>query len=271
MRLPRSTVARAPAASPVRLSITTEQIVVSGQNRHQRVAAIKGGKIASPAKGQGEYDYLIKPLLGRLAEMVAADPAAGASAGPVIWADQATPYRALSEVLYTVGQARFEGYQLAVRNGGKVMAIRVPFKKYRAATDRRVDRDHPRLNLTVVVSGRGFVVRGRAGAVPGPHGQGPTVACRAALVDGRCPFSLAPGSGAGGGQDGYDHQRLRALVQTIKKKYADERCVVVAADHKIPYQLVVRTLDTLRGGSTARCTGADGCLFDQPTLAAGVQ
>jgi hypothetical protein len=47
--------------------------------------------------------------------------------------------------------------------------------------------------------------------------------------------------------------------------------VIVIADRGIPYRVVVRTMDSLRGTPTRTCTGDDGCLFDQVILGTGVK
>ncbi len=57
----------------------------------------------------------------------------------------------------------------------------------------------------------------------------------------------------------------------IKKQFSHERQVIISADRNIPYQVVVRTMDHVRGKSTVKCTGDDGCLFDEIVLSAGVQ
>ena len=42
-------------------------------------------------------------------------------------------------------------------------------------------------------------------------------------------------------------------------------------DSHVPYQVLVKTLDAVRGKSSRECTGADGCLFDRVSFAGGVK
>ena len=269
--LPVSTVATAPGAAPVLMLITTKQISVGHHGKLQKVATLTAGKVDSTAKKGGEEGYLITPLLSALKKNAAADRGAkgrDASGVPLVWADHTTPYRALTEVLYTVGQAGYLRYHLAVRARGRLAAIRFVFPQYKATRDRRaiIKEDHPRLNLVVAISYKGFMVSSGAGELT-------TVNCSVALANERCPVSFKPGADGQDGrwEDRYDYKKLRTFIEQIKKKYADEREVIVSAGDEIPYQVVVRTLDTVRGKSTEKCTGDDGCLFDQPILAAGVQ
>ena len=62
------------------------------------------------------------------------------------------------------------------------------------------------------------------------------------------------------------------MMADIKQKYAQRAAGDPhAPTGMIPYKVVVKTMDTLRGKPTAKCTGKDGCLFDQVILSAGVQ
>jgi len=114
-----------------------------------------------------------------------------------------------------------------------------------------------RPGLVVAVSRTGFIVSEAGRVLPGEAGR-PTVRCAAALDGaGRC--------GA------YDFARLAALARELKGRQPRERRVVVMADPQISYQVVVRTMDAVRGTSTRRCTGADGCLFDRVVLGTGLE
>lgn len=56
---------------------------------------------------------------------------------------------------------------------------------------------------------------------------------------------------------------LDEALRRLKKQHPSLRRLLVGADRHVPYQVLVHTLDTARGKGTARCTGADGCLFDR--------
>ena len=138
------------------------------------------------------------------------------------------------------------------------------------------DEDKPKLNLTVAISFTGFIVAGAGGVMTAADGSSPTIRCGAPLQQGRCPAFLATRTGSAGERetawvDNYNYQALAKLLKQIKEKYPLERQAILTADRLIPYKVVVDTMDTLRGLATSKCTGQDGCLFDQVILSAGVQ
>jgi biopolymer transport protein ExbD len=106
-------------------------------------------------------------------------------------------------------------------------------------------------------------------------GSMPTIKCKARLQNKRCPAYLATRTQGGETTkvwvDKYDYKALTKMMTNIKKKYGQERQVILTADRLIPYKVVVKAMDTLRGKPTQKCTGSDGCLFDQVILSAGVQ
>jgi len=144
------------------------------------------------------------------------------------------------------------------------------------ATAAPTAEEDQRLNLTVAVSYTGFIVAGAGGVMTAPDGSSPTIKCGAPLQKNRCPAFLATRSTASGETekvwvDKYNYDALTGMMKDIKKKYGQERQVILSADRLIPYKVVVKTMDTLRGAPTTKCTGQDGCLFDQVILSAGVQ
>ncbi|MCA9667197.1 MAG: biopolymer transporter ExbD [Myxococcales bacterium] len=144
-----------------------------------------------------------------------------------------------------------------------------------AAGDDNQD-DKPELNLTVGITYTGFQIGGSTAILP-------KIPCRAALRRGRCPAFLASRVNNRGEKevywvDKYNYKELSRKLREIKlfKKdgkyqFRHERKVILTADRNIPYHVVVKTMDTLRGKATKACTGDDNCLFDQVILSAGVQ
>jgi len=104
------------------------------------------------------------------------------------------------------------------------------------------------LNLTVGISQRGFYIAG-AGGLLRQEGSDPQQRVTVAR---------------------HDYRQLTRLAQKIKARYPKERRVVLVADRQVPYAVLVRTMDALRGVSTRACTGEDGCLFDQVLFGTGV-
>ncbi len=122
------------------------------------------------------------------------------------------------------------------------------------------------LELSVTIGYRGFTVAG-AGGVMRSGGAGPTIRCRELAGD-RCRARFEQGAW----RDGYDYAALEALARRIKARYPRERTVTLLADAGVPYQVVVHTLDTLRGRAAhGGCRLEAGCLFDRVALAAGIE
>lgn len=126
----------------------------------------------------------------------------------------------------------------------------------REVDDRQQQARPSQTNLTVAISYSGFVVGGAGGVIRNKGAAGPTIPCKVSLRQGRCPR--------------YDYAALEALARKIKAQYPKERTVILTADRWIPYGVMVKTMDALRGRITARCTLPDGCLFDTIIFSAGV-
>jgi biopolymer transport protein ExbD len=129
--------------------------------------------------------------------------------------------------------------------------------------DLRLEAGADGLQLAVAVGYRGFIVAAARGKVE--------IACGQRLGEGeRCPARWQDGRW----HDRYDYARLAALARRIKARFPTERAVTLLADAGVPYQVVVRTLDVLRGRASppaTSCRLARGCLLDRVTLGAGIQ
>ncbi len=99
------------------LAITEKHILVDDKP----VVQVKDGKVSATAKREGEDGYFITPLFDALQE--AADHQKKLSqynanvkftGRMLIIGDEKAPYRLLSEVLYTSGQAEFSEFEFAV-------------------------------------------------------------------------------------------------------------------------------------------------------------
>jgi biopolymer transport protein ExbD len=97
--------------------VTKKKIVVEGK----QIVLVKNGEVDSSVKRDGQSGFLITPLLDnlqkhatrlkKLAKIGYTDRFKG---DIVLIADHTTPYRLISEVLYTAGQAEFGQYRLLV-------------------------------------------------------------------------------------------------------------------------------------------------------------
>ena len=113
--LPRSS-ALVKTHEAVKVTITRQAILVEDE----QVAAVKKGEVDASIKRDGPSSFLINPLLDLLQKHATRlkgleRRGRGRFEGEVvIVSDQTVPYRLLSEVLYTAGQAEFAKYRLMV-------------------------------------------------------------------------------------------------------------------------------------------------------------
>ena len=155
--------------------------------------------------------------------------------------------------------------------------INVSAPRYSAVTTAGDEPDNkPKLNLTVAITYTGFHIAGSAAVLP-------KIPCKLPLRAGRCPANLVSRTNDRdetvlSWSDGYNYSLLAEKLKEVKlfKRgtqflYRHERQAILTADRRVPYNVVVRTMDAIRGEATANCTGEDGCLFDQVVLSAGVQ
>ena len=102
----------------VQITITKKALIVEGDP----IAAVKRGAVDSSIKRDGSSGYLINPLLSvlqkhatRLKKIEKMTKGKMRFKGElVVVADQGLPYRLISEVLYTAGQAEYGKYRLLV-------------------------------------------------------------------------------------------------------------------------------------------------------------
>jgi len=100
--------------------------------------------------------------------------------------------------------------------------------------------DKPDLRLTLGIAQDGFYIAASGGVLPGDQeGEGPKE-LTADNVSKRPPtIPLLP--------DGsYDFTTLAKKLRTIKTAFPETTSVYLAADNNVPYELVVKTLDTSR-------------------------
>lgn len=106
------------------------------------------------------------------------------------------------------------------------------------------------LMLTVLISDKGFFVAGTGGVLPGD------LSPAAPVAEGQPTIArLASGD--------YDYGALTAKMAAIKQLFPDESKIILGADSKIPYGILVKTMDACResGGQM---------LFFDVSLAAGM-
>ena len=100
----------------VPLTITKRVILIEGEP----VAPISGGKVDPAQKRDGENGYYITPIVELLQKIsnrerrVAEMTGGTYEAELMVVADRTTPYRLLTEILYSCGQAGYQNYRLLV-------------------------------------------------------------------------------------------------------------------------------------------------------------
>ena len=99
------------------------------------------------------------------------------------------------------------------------------------------------LALTVEIHARGFTVEGRGI-------ERETIAARA---------------GSAEDYQRYDYDALTAHARALKRRFAHESVVHLRADETIPMQVLINTMDALRGEG-CEGPGDAGCLFAQPIV-----
>jgi biopolymer transport protein ExbD len=135
------------------------------------------------------------------------------------------------------------------------IAVSPPQHRSDASTPTPKDPDE-RLDLTVMISTEGFTVApGKAAGSAQPNL--PLAKPDAPLAD----------------FDRYDYAALEQTARDYKAKYPDELTVRVSAEGDIPIQVLIQTLDALRGSDCRLVAGGDApgsCLFTLPTVDAGL-
>jgi biopolymer transport protein ExbD len=100
--------------------------------------------------------------------------------------------------------------------------------------------EEERLDLTVLITDKGFTLAGRGGVLGGATGQGPTLPCPTQP----CRIVRTPDRG-----DiwNYDYGKLSEKVAEIKKTFPKEDIVTISGAPTIPYEVVVGVWDAVRG------------------------
>jgi biopolymer transport protein ExbD len=115
LKVPSSTTQLKPKEA-ISVTVTKKVILVEGDG----VAPITGGRVDPAVKRDGENGYFITPLVDLLEKHARREKKVAELTG-VPWdaqlmlvADQTIPYRLLTEVLYSCGQAGYANYRLLV-------------------------------------------------------------------------------------------------------------------------------------------------------------
>jgi len=115
LKVPQSTTQLKPKEA-LSVTVTKKVILVEGDG----VAPITGGRVDPAVKRDGENGYYITPLVDILEKHARKEKKVAELTGTpwdaqlMLVADQSIPYRLLTEVLYSCGQAGYANYRLLV-------------------------------------------------------------------------------------------------------------------------------------------------------------
>jgi biopolymer transport protein ExbD len=115
LQVPRSMTQLKPKLA-VTVTITKKVILVEGDG----VAPINAGRVDPTVKRDGENGYYITPLVELLEKHAKREKKVAELTGQpyeaqlMLIADQTTPYRLLTEIIYSCGQAGYANYRLLV-------------------------------------------------------------------------------------------------------------------------------------------------------------
>lgn len=115
LQLPTSTIEQQRPLA-VNITITSSAIIVEGDG----VTTVRAGAVDPSVKRDGANGYYITPLVDVLTKhanrlkKIAAMGGSAFDGTAMVMVDKNTPYRLLTEVLYSAGQAEFKNYHLVV-------------------------------------------------------------------------------------------------------------------------------------------------------------
>ena len=115
LKVPNSSTPLSPKEA-VNVTVSRKMVLVEGE----AVAPINAGKVDPTLKRDGENGYYITPLVGLLEKYSRKERKVAEMTGVefdsqlMVVADASTPYRLITEVLYSCGQAGYKNYRLIV-------------------------------------------------------------------------------------------------------------------------------------------------------------
>ncbi len=119
------------------------------------------------------------------------------------------------------------------------------------------DPDEKPLNLSVIITNAGYTIAGAEAVLPNEGGEGgPTVPC----IETGCPSAMS-----------YDTKELTRLLGLVKDEYPDDQNVILVPESRIPYEVLVVTMDATREDPTTKVGDGSRELFPYVVIAGGVQ
>ena len=104
------------AAPSVNVTVTTAAVIIEGD----AVVSVRGGAIDPSSKRDGANGFYVTPIVGTLEKhakrlkKIEGKGGATFDGTMLLLVDKTIPYRTLTEVLYSAGEAGFKNYRLVV-------------------------------------------------------------------------------------------------------------------------------------------------------------
>jgi hypothetical protein len=130
------------------------------------------------------------------------------------------------------------------------------------------DTDPP-LMLSIAVTDQGFTLLGDNGVVTGDGGDEgeeaepeegteiePTIPCASRPCD---------------GVESYDYKELTRMLGLIKDEYPEDENVILVPESRVPYEVIVLTMDHSREDPSTKVDGSPRVLFPFVVIAGGAQ
>lgn len=120
------------------------------------------------------------------------------------------------------------------------------------------DKDEDKLNLSILITSEGYTLTGADEVLPKDDEEnGPNVPC----LENGCPTA-----------ESYDYAALTKKLVTVKNRWPDEQNAILVPETKVPYEVVVLTMDASRNDpeDVDQDTNKARDLFPFVVIAAGV-
>lgn len=132
------------------------------------------------------------------------------------------------------------------------------------------DEEKP-LNLSVLVTDRGYFIAG-ADAVLNPGGEEEEAPAAAAEGEGEEQEPTVPCKEEGcPTAESYDTVELKRYLNMIKDEYPNEENVILVPEARIPYEVLIITMDATREDPEKMVDGAARLLFPYVVIAGGAE
>jgi biopolymer transport protein ExbD len=122
----------------------------------------------------------------------------------------------------------------------QMINVNVPGSAAASAVDNPPPPDQKKLNLTVMVSPKGFYIAGSGGVLPPGIISGDAASVKTDEAQPSIPVKL-------GKEGDYDFEALRAKLAEVKAQNPTVSTYFLAPDRAIKYDVIVKTMDAARG------------------------